>query len=331
MMNVLVTSEGEPDVLQISGGEPTIHPQFFDILDLARTKPIKHLMVNTNGVKIANDPDFAKRLGHYKQGFEIYLQFDSLQKTALETLRGADYRSVRRRALEALEKEGISTTLVVTVQRGVNDNEMGAIIDYALQFECVRGITFQPVQAEGRIGEFNKDTDRILLTDIRQAIAAQSTVFVADDIIPLPCNPTSIAIGYGLRNGAKVIPVTNFLKTEDFLSEVPNAVSFERSAGLKSHVYDLFSLSTSECNMDERLGSLLCCLPEVPVPSGLGYKNIFRVSIVQFMDRYNFCVGDVKRSCIHFVQPNGQIIPFDTYNLFYRDGTVERLRQEAAR
>ena len=74
------------------------------------------------------------------------------------------------------------------------------------------------------------------------------------------------------------------------------------------------------------MGDLLCCLPQVQVPQGLTYENIFRVVIVNFMDRFDFCVGNVKRSCIHFVTPNGQIIPFETYNLFYRDGSVERLR-----
>jgi uncharacterized radical SAM superfamily Fe-S cluster-containing enzyme len=73
--------------------------------------------------------------------------------------------------------------------------------------------------------------------------------------------------------------------------------------------------------------SLLCCLPQVPVLNDLSYENIFRVTIVQFLDRYNFCVANVKRSCIHFVTPDLQIIPFDTYNLFYRNGLVHDLRK----
>ena len=79
-------------------------------------------------------------------------------------------------------------------------------------------------------------------------------------------------------------------------------------------------------DLSQRLTEFLCCLPKVTVPSGLGYENVFRVAIVQFMDRFNFCLGGVKRSCIHFVTPNGQIIPFDTYNLFYRDGRIDGIR-----
>src|SRR5947207_15448701 len=94
MLDRCVENEGEPDVVQISGGEPTIHPEFFAILDAAKRRPIKHLMVNTNGVKIAQDAEFARRLAEYQPGFEIYLQFDSLRAQPLRVLRGADLLDV---------------------------------------------------------------------------------------------------------------------------------------------------------------------------------------------------------------------------------------------
>ena len=83
MLDCVVRNEGEPDVVQISGGEPTIHPEFFAILDVAKARPIKHLMVNTNGIRIASDAEFARRLKDYMPGFEVYLQFDSLQAEPL--------------------------------------------------------------------------------------------------------------------------------------------------------------------------------------------------------------------------------------------------------
>ncbi len=93
MLDCVLRNEKEPDIVQISGGEPTIHPQFFEILDAAkRRKAIKHLMVNTNGIRIAQEPDFAKRLKDYMPGFELYLQFDSLEEGPLKELRGADLR-----------------------------------------------------------------------------------------------------------------------------------------------------------------------------------------------------------------------------------------------
>src|SRR5437763_11848137 len=88
----------------------------------------------------------------------------------------------------------------------------------------------------------------------------------------------------------------------------------------------LFSLASGANNASERLAQFLCCLPKAVVPDGITYENVFRVAIVQFMDRFNFDLGGVKRSCIHFVTENGQIIPFDTYNLFYRNGQIDRIR-----
>src|SRR5205823_10615850 len=114
-LDVLVASEGEPDLVQLSGGEPTLHPRFFEILDAVRARPIRHVMINTNGLRIAQEPDFAARLAENKRGLEIYLQFDSLERDALVNLRGADLRRVREAALENLERHGLSTTLVVTV------------------------------------------------------------------------------------------------------------------------------------------------------------------------------------------------------------------------
>src|SRR6185437_14987113 len=90
MLDALVVSEGEPDLVQISGGEPTLHPQFFEILAAARARPVRHLMINTNGLRIAREPDFVARLAQNKRGLEVYLQFDSLSRDALVNLRGAD-------------------------------------------------------------------------------------------------------------------------------------------------------------------------------------------------------------------------------------------------
>ncbi|MDC7784186.1 radical SAM protein [Rhodoplanes sp. TEM] len=326
MLDALVASEGEPDLLQISGGEPTLHPDFFAVLDAARARPIRHVMVNTNGLLLAQDPDFCARLAERRRGLEIYLQFDSLERDALMDLRGADLRRIRQQALENLERHGISTTLVVTVKRGVNDHEIGALVKHALTWQCVRGVTFQPVQDAGRNDGFDARRNRIVLSEIRRRVIADSGLFGEADMIPLPCNPETIAIAYGLRSGDRVLPVTSMLSREDLVAVVPNTISFEKQPALQQTFVELFSLSSGAMNAPERLAEFLCCLPRATVPEGLSYENVFRVAIVSFMDRFSFCLGGVKRSCIHFVTPDGRIIPFDTYNLFYRNGHAEAIR-----
>ena len=318
MLDALVASEGEPDLVQLSGGEPTIHPDFFAILDEVKKRPIRHVMINTNGVRIAQDPAFVERLASYAPRLEVYLQFDSLNDDALVALRGAKLSRIRRQALEALEAVGLSTTLVVVVKRGVNDHEVADIVRHALEWRCVRGVTFQPVQDAGRNEGFDPRANRVLLTQIRREVG-NSGVFATEDMIPLPCNPDQISIGYGLRQGREVTPLTSLLPRELILNG-PNTISYEAYPALKAAVMDLLSLATAQANTEEKLAGLLCCLPQAMVPEELSYANSFRVVILQFLDRYNFDIGTVKRSCVHFVTDEGQIIPFDTYNTFYRDG-----------
>ena len=330
MLDALVRSEGEPVLVQCSGVEPTLHPDFFEILASAKRRPIRHLMINTNGIRIAREPDFAARLAEFMPRFEVYLQFDSLDPGALKHLRGADLSCIRIEALEALERAGISTTLVVTVKKGVNDTHIPDIIRFALQWRCVRGVTFQPIQDAGRNEFFDPERHRTVLSQLRRRIA-EAGVFSLDDLIPLPCNPDQICIGYGLRNGPSVMPVTAMLPREMFVAAVPNTVTFEAFPELRRRIFDLLSLSTAQADTSEKLASLLCCLTHAEVPPDVTYENTFRVVISQFLDRFNFDLGTVKRSCVHIVETDGRIIPFDTYNTFYRPGAPGVAAREQAR
>jgi uncharacterized radical SAM superfamily Fe-S cluster-containing enzyme len=326
MLDCVVRNEAEPDVVQISGGEPTIHPQFFQVLDAAKARPIKHLMVNTNGIKIAADADFARRLKDYMPGFEIYLQFDSLNREPLMALRGEDLREVRRRALDRLNEHNISTTLVVTLKKGLNDNEIGEIIDFALKQKCVRGITFQPIQDAGRLDHFNPETDRLTLGEIRQQILKQSPIFKPSDVIPVPCHPDCLAMAYALKMDGCVTPLTGLIDPKVLLHGEGNTIIYEKHDAMRGELFKLFSTAASPGSSAASLKQLLCCLPMVEMQGGtLTYDNIFRILIMQFLDPHNFDVRSVKKTCVHIVHPDGRIIPFDTFNLFYRDDKEKRL------
>ena len=333
MIDAVVANEGEPDVVQISGGEPTIHPDFFAILDRAKAAPIRHLMVNTNGIRIAEDETFAKRLAGYMPDFEVYLQFDSFERHALMTLRGADLRDIRRRAVERLNRLGVSTTLVVTLKKGLNDQEIGRIIDFALEQPAVRGVTFQPIQAAGRLEEFNAATDRLTLTEVRRKILEQTSVFRPEDLLPVPCHPDSLAMGYALKLGGRVVPLTGLIDPNVLIEGGRNTIVYEQDEAVRQGVFKLFATNHSPESGVKSLRDLLCCLPRLDAPAQLGYENIFRVLIMQFIDAYSFDVRSVKKTCVHIVHPDGRLIPFDTYNLFYRDGLEQSrltpLRQRA--
>lgn len=326
MFDVIVANEGQPDVVQISGGEPTIHPNFFEILDIAKSKPIKHLMLNTNGIRIANDEEFVKRLATYMPNFEVYLQFDSFEKEALEKLRGKDLREVRLKALENLNKYNLSTTLVVTLQKNLNNKEIGKIIEFALKQKCIRGVTFQPTQVAGRLENFDPQTDRYTLTEVRQDILDQTNIFKPNDLIPVPCNPDSLVMAYALKLGGQVFPLTNMIDPDVLLDGSKNTIVYEKDEELKEHLLKIFSTANSVDSITGTVNSLLCCLPSV-ISENLSYNNLFRIIIMQFMDAYNFDVRAIKKSCVHIVNKEGKIIPFETMNLFYRDDKINYLNQ----
>ena len=326
MLDAIVLNEREPDVVQLSGGEPTLHPEFFEILDYAKSLPIKHLMLNTNGIAIAKDFEFAKRLTGYMPSFEIYLQFDSFRNEVLQVMRGADLADIRMQALEHLNALNLSTTLVVTVQKGLNDEEIGSIIDFALKQPCVRGVTLQPTQIAGRLDHFDVATDRITLTEVRRKILEQTNVFNSDDLIPVPCNPDALVMGYALKLAGQVFPLTRYVNPADLLDNSRNTIVYEQDEHLHSQMIKLFSTGNSCEEATEKLHSLLCCLPLIQAPS-LTYDNLFRVIIMQFIDAYNFDVRSIKKSCVHIVNKDYKIIPFETMNLLYRDHKKEYLHQ----
>lgn len=329
MLDRIVANEVEPDIVQISGGEPTTHPDFFAILDACRRRPIRHLMLNTNGVRIATEEGFAERLAAYAPRFEIYLQFDSLRREPLLALRGADLRTVRERALARLNALNLSTTLVVTVRKGLNDDELGPIVDFALQQRCVRGVTFQPVQEAGRHEGFDPALHRLTLTEVRRRLLATTSVFGAADVIPVPCHPDCLAMAYALKVGSKVIPLSGMVDPQLLIDHGRNTIVFESDARLRAAFLATFSTNHSPASAADALHRLLCCLPGVTssldaaVPA---YDQVFRIIIMQFLDRHSLDTRSVRKSCVHIAHPDGQrVIPFDTYNLFYRDDLERRL------
>jgi uncharacterized radical SAM superfamily Fe-S cluster-containing enzyme len=375
MLDAVVRNEGHPDVVQLSGGEPTVHPDFFDIVEMAKARPIRHLMVNTNGVRIAQEEDFARRLAEVREDFEVYLQFDSFEREPLIQLRGADLRRIREQAIENLNRHNISTNLVVTLKKGLNDHEIGKTIDYALKQPCVRGVTFQPIQDAGRIDRvatdafvrpteqseapgtvqqwdapllpdfersgnsdtrnhpnrnFNPETDRLTLTEVRRKILEQTSVFKPEDVIPVPCHPDSLAMAYALKLNGKVTPLTSMIPPEVLINGAKNTILYEQEPAVREGLFKLFATNHSPQSQAGTLRELLCCLPKVFVPDNISYENIFRVIIMQFIDAHSFDVRSVKKTCVHIVHPDGRLIPFDTYNLFYRDD-LEQTRLAALR
>jgi len=324
MLATLLSTESEPDLIQVTGGEPTTHPKIVEILKYLKKSPVRHLMLNTNGIKIAEEESFVKELKKLGGGFEVYLQFDSLNPKVLKDLRARDMVDIRIKALEMLEKYNISTTLVVVVKKGLNEHEIPEIIKFSRTYKCIRGIVFQPVEEAGRVnanGDF-----RITLSEIRQIIIDDATnPFTADDMIPLPCHPHKIGVGYAAKtmgkdeNGEKfatLMPVTGKLPKE-LITDYRGTVSFELDRDFVKTVIDTVSLDTAMGEgilKDKIKQTLFCCWPDFLAPSDMGYENVYRLVISEFSDIVNFDSTNIKRECNFMIEPE-RIIPFSTYNM----------------
>lgn len=318
MHETLLKIESNPDLIQVTWWEPSIHPQIIEILKYLKAWPVRHLMLNTNGIRIANDENFVKELKDLWPWFEVYLQFDSLKKDALKSMRNSDVSEVRQKALEILNKYNISTSLVCVIQKWINDDEIPELIDFASKQKCVRWVVFQPIQDVWR--NLSKNDYRILLSEIRnKVINDNKNPFKSDDMIPLPCDPHKICVWYAIKNNWNITPVTWKIPKE-IITHQKWTVAFEQDKDFIKTVTDTISLDTAMWEnilKDKIKRKLFCCWPEFLAPEKMSYENVFRIVIMEFSDFYNFDATNIKRECNFVIKP-WKAYPFSTYNMIHK-------------
>lgn len=314
---------GRPEILQIGGGEPTSHPEIAAILTLAKRKKFKYVMLNTNGLRIAEDPEFAAFLGTLTPGFEVYLQFDGVKERTYEKLRGRKLLDVKRAAIENLRAANVPVTIVATIVRGVNDRQIGDIVRFGLETPCVRGVNFQPVAFFGR-GPAEDVKNRVTLSGIRREIEHQTGgLFKREDIIPLPCDPDRVAVTYAVKNGDGFVPITAKIKVEGYLELIDNTMDFRAEDLVKNAIARSVTKGIG-CDCIRLMDEVTAILPEGYVKWSARERadfintNTFRITVSSFVDRYNFDATSIKRECVHIITPDLQRIPFSAYNMRYR-------------
>ena len=347
----LVEVETRPEVLQLSGGEPTIHPEFWQILDYACSRPIDIVMINTNGIRLAHDASFAERLGRYKHRLEIYLQFDGLSDAVYQSLRGEPLAQIKRQAVENLGRHGLRTTLVTTLQPDVNEREIGAIVRFGLERSWITGVSFQPATYSGRFVLPASLERRITFPEVIREISRQTDgLFREDDFLPLPCaHPNCHSLSYAYRSGGRVVPLSRFIDARNHLELLANGITFTRvrARELIEQYLGNSGCCGGNCGPEPVLHGVQLANPGAAEPLAvrpaagareadslaaeffsramserLSPADVFRITITSFLDAYNFDVRRLMKCCIHHVLPSGHVIPFCAYNVLYRDGHV---------
>jgi uncharacterized radical SAM superfamily Fe-S cluster-containing enzyme len=324
LTNYVELEGGEAEILQISGGEPTIHPDIIEIIKLALSKNIRFVMLNTNGLRIASDPDFVRQLSQFKERFEIYLQFDGFRENTHLHFRGKNLADIKTKAIKNLLGENIPVTLVSTVEKGINDDEIGDIISYGMNKNGIRGVSFQPVSYVGRINSEPADNRVTLSGLIRQIEKQLHTIFQKGDIFPLPCNVERVAISYLVKNKkGKFWPLSREIKVNSYLPVIENTFAFDADRLLDKNLIS-FNNNLKLCECFSLINELYKFIPKnFKIRSAAEKKsfideNTFRISITSFIDPYNFDLKSAQKECVHILTPDLKRIPFSVYNMLYR-------------
>jgi len=196
---------GKVDVLMLSGGEPTLYPWLEQLLEHLVARPIVRILINSNGLRIAQDDAFVETLRKHRERVEIYLQYDGESAEASAFHRGADIRRFKQRAIERLSAAGVFMTLTMTATLGVNDGEIGAVIRRAMATPYVGGVTVQPVFGSGRSAGIDPN-NRLTHTGVLARLEGQTDGEVTwRDLTALPgSHPHCCSVGYLLRDDSGV-------------------------------------------------------------------------------------------------------------------------------
>jgi uncharacterized radical SAM superfamily Fe-S cluster-containing enzyme len=324
-----VRTEGTPEVVQFSGGEPTIHPQIIDFVHAAKSRGIRFVMINTNGKRIAKDDRFLQQLDEARPS--LYFQFDGFDRETYRILRGEpDILEEKLRALDRLAKIGLNVTLVPAIERGVNEREVGRIIDFAIKHPAVRGINFQPAFHAGRHVKHDPMT-RITIPDVLNLIESQTSgQFQVSDFIPVPCCfPSCNSVTYAFIDGDKVTPLPRIVNVYDYLDYITNRVIPDFDREIKSALEGLWSSSSiagSQKSADQLAFSCQACGLSENLTVGKLAENMLMIMLQDFMDPWTFNQKNLMKCCKEFLLPGGKQIPFCAYNTIgYREHAKAQL------
>lgn len=323
ILDDFVAAEGNPEFVQFSGGEPTIHPALTQMVKAAKARGIPHVMINTNGRRIANDDAFLAELAETRPS--IYFQFDGFEASTYAAIRGEpDLLREKLRALDRLAEIGCDVVLVPAIERDVNLHEVGRIVQFGIEHPAVRGVNFQPAFHAGRHASHDP-LRRVTIPDILRELEAQTGgTFLVSDFVPVPCCfPTCNSVTYAyLDDDGQVIPLPRLLDVEDYLDYITNRIIPDVNAEVRAALEGLWSSAavpgSDRASRDFALSCAACDLPALDL--GELSRRVFMVMLQDFMDPWTFSQKNLMKCCKEFLLPGGVQVPFCAYNtLGYRE------------
>lgn len=338
------------EAIQFSGGEPTLRDDLEELIRTAKKLGFKHILLATNGIRLAKSKVFCKKLREAGLA-TLYLQFDGITDDVYRRLRGANLLKVKKRVIENCKNpQTPNVTLVPTLLKGVNDNQVGDIVRFASKNNrVVKSVNFQPISFSGRVEFGELENSRITIPDFLKLLEEQTNgEILQEDFYPIPsvipfshfvealknskeleftCHFLCGAATYVFVEKEKMIPITRFIDVEGILEFLEDISKRE----IKTKLDRIRAIS-------ETIRELRRCYDKKEAPSSVNvekmfvkiirgggggtlsefHKNTLLVGCMHFMDRYNFDLERVRRCCIHYALPDGRIVPFYSYNTIHR-------------
>ena len=324
---------GELDIINFTGGEPTMHPHFLEFLAMSREAGIHRVTICSNGIKLAKDESLVEKIGAL--GGRIALSFDTFDEAADYELQGARLLDIKMKCLDLCDKYGVDVTLIPVMTRGVNDHEIGRVIALGLARPSVRHIEVHTITFTGQSGSSFDRAGRISMHEVLLQIEATTGGMLGpEDFVPSPCaHPLCYQIAYLLLDpeGGPPVSFARLVSRETLYQCLSDRLYIEPGRQLEAALGEAIDRLWAEGEGDEndRILRILRALIERVFPKGraISQAEALRaceeaskaVYLHSHMDEETFDTERVAQCCDSNCYPDGTTVPVCSYNVLYRD------------
>lgn len=313
---------GEHVVIQLSGGEPTERDDLPPIIRQVRAKGFGFVQINTNGLRLAEDPDYTRQLR--EAGLtSVFLQFDGTDDAIYRQLRGRALLAEKIRAIDQCVQHRLGVVLVPTLVPGINQHDIGAILRFGLErAPGVRGVHFQPISYFGRYPQAPDNDKRLTLPEIIREIERQTDgLMKLEQFAPPGCEHSHCSFhgNFVVLESGSVMALSN--KNSACCSKPAPAA--EGAAKSKSFLARQWAAPEPEPGSASQGGNSCCGPARAPGLDEFLQRvktHTFAISAMAFQDVWNVDLERTRNCCIHVVAPDGRLVPFCLYNLTAADG-----------
>jgi len=325
ILNQVFKTTINKQLINLTGGEPTLHPELFKILELCKSKGIERITMNTNGLKLTTNSDFAKRIKEL--GIQVVLSVDTFDKDKSIVIHGKDISEQKRKTLQVLEELDIPTTILSVCAKDVNEEDVAEIAETYIKKDFVKSVTIQNMTFTGKNGSTFYPRKHITIDEIEKLLSTKS-IFSTDDFFPLASyHPLCYSVAYYIVSNNRILSLSKILDKEKLTACTEDLYYLEPNSDLAKDFTAGLNKLWAEGYDEDYITELKNVIKEL-YPQGNEISNTERkkrlekkiksIYIHPHMDEDNFDIDRVCRCGDIVPNEDGQMIPACSYNLLYR-------------